>query len=103
MNIEEFKTQVTNIVNELLPSHFSFKTGVILHHDIDVISMEGEIIFDYGNCRHNHIINVGWAVDDGIGLEIGEYSEIYALDKANVMEQLYYSLALIGLDDEYQI
>ena len=64
-------------------------------------SIEYDIIFEFGNCKHKHAIVIGWNEEDGVGLEYGEDGELQPITSTSVMSGLYYDLALKGLDDKY--
>lgn len=110
ISIEEIKTLASLELQNSLPGKeegvvFKVESGDTLNgeptEDEPFASIEYDIIFELGNCKHRHSIIVGWNEEDGVGLEYGEDGELQSITRASVISSLYYDLALKGLDDKY--
>jgi hypothetical protein len=106
--------QIKTEANELLwdalactgsASLFNIESGNDLNgepsEDEPCASIEYRIIFEYGNCRQSHAIIIGYSEEDGVGLEFGEDGDILPITCAQVMQAIYFDLALTGLEDKY--
>lgn len=110
MNIEEFKNNAVARTTEALdhfggPSYFSIKFDEIFSDEEDHqehISGSVEVIFEYKNCKHTHIINYGWDDVDGFGLEDTD-GEIRFVTHTGIFMAMYIDLALSDLADEFLI
>lgn len=109
-SIEEIKKLANAELIRALPSReegviFKVISGDSLNgeptEDEPFASIEYNIIFEFGNCNRKHAIVIGWNEDDGIGLEFGEDGDVQPITKVSVMSNIYYDLALEGLDDKY--
>lgn len=62
------------------------------------------LTFKYGNCERTHILQVD-SVDEqkNVALGAGEDGDTVDIDYGNVLCQMYFDLALIGLEDKYLI
>ncbi len=101
MTPEKVAKEAKDIIQTELSPYFEFLAGGTLNNEVDTISIEGIIKFEYGNCNHSRTINIGWEEKYGIGIELGEDSELYPLNKGNIMEQFYYSFALQDLKEKH--
>ncbi len=67
----------------------------------EYFSFEYEILFEFGNIKRNHSLQIGWNEVDGIGLEHGDDGEINPITYGSLMMAMYFDMALTGLDDKY--
>lgn len=110
LNIEQIKELANKQLKDALPKKeegviFNVIAGETLNgepsKDEPFASIEYDITFAFGNCKHKHAVVIGWNEDEGIGLEYGEDGDVEPITRASVMAGLYYDLALKDLDDEY--
>lgn len=64
------------------------------------IEAQVAIKFSFGNIDHEHTLPVGWSNDDGLGI-LNHDGELLKLTPASVFKDMYISLALVGLSDEF--
>lgn len=112
ISIEEIKDLANEQLKNALPKKeegviFTVISGEPLvgepTDDEPFASIEYDITFEFGNCKHKHAIVIGWNEDDGVGLEYGEDGDVQEITSNSIMSSLYYDLALNGLDDKYCI
>ncbi len=102
--IESAITQTTETVKRFgVTDAFKVKFGEIFSDEKDheeTISGSVVIDFAYGNCMHEHTVNVGWNPIDGFGMENHD-GEIFEFTFTGLLKSLYFDLALNSLEDKY--
>lgn len=78
-----------------------FAGGELASIPDEYFSFEYDIVFQYGNIKRIHSVQIGWNDTDGIGIESGEDGDINPITHGSIMAAIYFDLALIGLSDEY--
>ena len=107
MNVEQVKELAnTELTDALACCGMGDLFTVIAIGELDGLegefySIEYEIVFEFGNIKRTHSLQVGWTDEDGIGLEYGEDGDIKPITYGNVVIAMYFDIALIGLDDKH--
>ncbi len=61
-----------------------------------------DVMFSFGNCIHNHTIQVTYRIDDNeFGIDHAEDGTLTTITFGNVMAAVYFDLALNGLDEKF--
>jgi hypothetical protein len=108
-NLSDFKEQALKLLVEAFSCNgmdgvFTVKFSELLIEppQSEEYSATFDVQFSYGNCIHNHLIQVTYRIDDDeIGIDPTEDGSLYAITFGNVMAQVYFDLALNNLDDAF--
>lgn len=110
MTFEEIIRQATVDINEAIScfgidNALSFEVGEPLTDEQDLqdgfATIGGVIKFTYGNIEHKHNVLIGWTDVDGVGFGHGEDGAINKITYGNMMREIYFNLALVGLEGKY--
>jgi len=101
---ELYINRAIDSVRKKLGKRFAVKFSELLvgfESGDDYLSFTLDIIFHYGNITHLHLIALGWTSDDDVGIETGDDGDLIEITRGNLLESLYFDLALDELDDEF--
>ena len=83
-----------------MSKYFTFVPGATLVEEPgEQISIEADLLFEYKGHKQKHAVVIGWREFEGIGLEVGEDSDIVPIHKVHLFQQFYYDVALDGLEE----
>jgi hypothetical protein len=108
-NLQSFKVHAIKLLGEAFACNgmdgvfsISFSELLIEPPQDNEYSATFDVMFSYGNCIHNHTIQVTYRIDDNeFGIDHGEDGTLTAITFGNVMAAIYFDLALSGLDEKF--
>jgi len=110
MDIEDFKN-LGQIAIEQTVSRINSNKSITVEFDemlvepddngFDEYSGTFAVTFKYGNCERVHTLQIDSVDQKTVELGIGEDGDTIDINYGNVLCQMYFDLALDGLDDKY--